>query len=149
MGYHIILEVKCQVLPEYIDFIKNQYMREDDEDEENTINPLYEEFLEIWKQLEIGDYFYNYHLEGDIFTFRIEKKPHRHKKGSDISYGNLEEDYMRLLHEIIVPITRNIIECMIEHDDFGLEPTYYKDGELRGKVRHIATCPNCRTKIYK
>jgi len=147
MGYHIILEVKCQVLPEYFDFVKKEYMRKyddncSDNEEEEIINPLYEELIEICSQLKIGNYFYTYSLTDDIFWFRIEKKPHRHS-------GYLQEDYMRLLHEIIVPITRNIIECVIEHDDYDLPSTYYKDQELRGQVQHIATCPNCNTKIYK
>lgn len=155
MGYHIILEVKCQVLPEYIDFIKKEYMREDngynsdDEgEEEELINPLYEEIVEIWEQLKIGDNFYKYDLKEEIFTFRIEKKPYKHSQEAG-NYRDLQDDYMRLLYEIIVPITRNIIVCVIEHDDYDLPETYYKDEELRGKVQHIATCPNCRTKIYK
>lgn len=190
MGYHIILEVKCQVLPEYIDFIKKEYMCEDtsydyipnfldddirsydsDYDEKmeakekekakcelekrmakerkfKDINPLYEEIVEIWEQLKIGDNFYKYDLKEDIFTFRIEKKPYKHSQEAG-NYRDLQDDYMRLLYEIIVPITRNIIECVIEHDDYDLPETYYKDEELRGKVQHIATCPNCNTKIYK
>lgn len=39
MGYHIILQVKCQILPEYIPFIRDGYLRRDN----RTIEETYEE----------------------------------------------------------------------------------------------------------
>jgi hypothetical protein len=148
MGYHIILDVICDLLPEYINFIKNQYIlknnddNDDDEDDEVPMDPMYIPFLKIWESLEIGNYFYEYKLEGQRFSFRIEKKPHRHS-------GNLEEDYIKFMENIIVPISFIVRHCSIEHDDYDLRSTSYTDSELRKTKKLIAFCQNCNTKIYE
>jgi hypothetical protein len=126
MGYHIILNATCELLPEYIDFIKNQYILKDSEDEEDEfpMDPIYIPFLKIWNSLEIGNYFYEYKLEDQRFSFRIEKKPHRHS-------GNLEDDYIKFMENIIVPISTIVRYCSIEHDDYDLRSTSYTDAKQR------------------
>jgi hypothetical protein len=34
MGYHIILNLKCQLLPEFIPFIRDKYLRNGDESDD-------------------------------------------------------------------------------------------------------------------
>jgi superfamily I DNA and/or RNA helicase len=44
---------------------------------------------------------------------------------------DLKQDYERILKDIIVPITSEIISCNVESDDFGDMIWYYSDSELR------------------
>ena len=63
MGWHYILTFTCKVLPDYVDFIKNEYLRKcypdeydstneyDSIDDNNTSKPFdkYTYLIDIWK----------------------------------------------------------------------------------------------------
>jgi len=122
MGYHIILYVKCQLLPEYIPFIREKYLRKEDS---QTVPSAYRHLLQIWKQLDIGSSFYGYDLSTDgVFTCHIEKKPYSHR-------GDLWEDYEEFLKHIIVPISSEILSCTISEDDMTMREEIYTDAQLR------------------
>jgi hypothetical protein len=141
MGWHYILRCKCNVLPEFIPFIENEYMvklnhkdidkiegQELEEDEKdniyNTLSQKYKNLIDIWKKLNIGYCFYKYSLQGSQFSFEICKKVNRHE-------GDLQKDYETFLRDIIVYITDEISECTIESDDFGDFTWHYTDTQLR------------------
>jgi hypothetical protein len=158
MGYHIILYCKCRVKPEFIDFIKSDYFCDeydnDDEyedindykcdiysdddtpDKYNNIPIVYKDLFASWRETRIGRHFYKFDLSDNIFTFRIEKKPHRHNG------DHLQDDYMRLMVNIIAPITEEILKCIIEHDDFGCEKYEYTDRYIR---RYVVRSPLKKT----
>lgn len=171
MGWHYILRFTCKVLPEYIQFIENEYMQTQykvDEDEleniflkqlyyhygpdyldSNEVNEKidkwkeerkqekeiqtaeynllpkkYKNLLDIWNSLDIGNHFYDYNLNGDIFYCKISKKVNSHK-------GDLRDDYKTFLKDIIVHISSEIESCQIESDDYGDQIWHYTDSELR------------------
>jgi hypothetical protein len=134
MGWHYILFLKCQLLPEYIDFIKHRYMlREfaDSSDESDgetmceTIPPNYRRLLDYWSRLNIDPSCYNYDLKpSGEFICHFEKKVGRYR-------GDLWKAYEEFLKHIIVPITSEITECRIEEDDMGCQCEVYTDAQLR------------------
>jgi hypothetical protein len=149
MGWHYILTFTCKLLPDYVDFIKNEYLRkcypdeyDSNNDYKDTSKPFnkYTYLIDIWKSLDIGNYFYEYKLTDDIFHCKISKKVNRHS-------GDLMDAYKEFLHNIIVHITSEITFCTIESDDFGDFEYNYTDNELRNipfkltdkikKVEHI------------
>lgn len=152
MGWHYILRVKCKILPDYIQFIEKEYLRnfiEYDDDynseferasiekklEQNmivyeTIPKSYKDLLDIWNKLHLSDRFYEYELTGDIFFCHLSKKVTWHQ-------GDLYKDYKTFLEDIIVHISSEIIECEIESDDMGDVITKYSDAELRNIHFHL------------
>jgi hypothetical protein len=132
MGYHIILNCSAKIKPEYMDFIQKEYMYKvyDNEDLEDTIPEQFRDLYRTWRDLYITTEdchnFHEYTLEGDIFSFRIEKKPYRHGHWRD-----LENDYRCCMKYVIAPMSSEILNCVIEHDDFGFQPHDYTDEEIR------------------
>lgn len=151
MGWHYGLFLKCKLLPEYIDFIKGDYLRreylrrdciyideaddyedeaDDDEicDEDDTKHnpPHYRRLLDYWNRLNIDPNWYKYDLtsSSNEFTCKLEKKVTNHK-------GDLWKAYEEFLKHIIVPITSEITECFIEEDDWSFRCEVYTDAQLR------------------
>jgi len=176
MGWHYILNLECRILPEHIDFIRNEYLRKfnydyqryspsfyrdyyheydsdndsvkreskaerlaiiaDEKGEEEkgniettaiykTFNKFYRDLIDIWLTLDLN-HFYEYKLSDDgIFTCHIERKVNTYK-------GDLWQDYLTFVKDIIVPISSEITECVISSDDFGDRTQEYTDLELRG-----------------
>ena len=125
MGYHIILQVKCQILPEFLPFIKEKYLRKDTNDDGTVVPTNYAPLLRIWNRLAIGPSFYDYDLSADgVFTCHIEKKPYNHR-------GDLWTDYEEFLKHIIVPISSKILSCRISEDDVYMRDEVYTDSQLR------------------
>jgi hypothetical protein len=186
MGWHYILTVKCKILPEYLDFIEKEYMRElyyknedtmeylygpepdyydsydtssgsetetvkskrltkkekrnreieEDEERElqlyNSLSKFYRDLIDIWKASKIGNCFYEYKLNKDEFNFQLSKKVITHNSDCNMNFNrDLKQDYEKILKDIIVPITSEIISCNVESDDFGDMIWYYSDSELR------------------
>jgi hypothetical protein len=140
MGYHIILHVKCKLLPDYIPFIREKYLRKEDS---STAPNAYRHLLQIWNQLDIGQSFYEYDLTTDgVFTCHIEKKPYNHR-------GDLWEDYEEFLKHIIVPISSEIISCRIHEDDMAEREEIYTDSQLRNIQFRLGEWVDCIEHIYE
>ena len=137
MGWHYILTFKCEILPEYIPFIRAKYFQQFTDEgcfgEEDivardtaytTVSKAYRDLIDIWQELDIGSHFQEYDLEGSTFTCRISKK---------VSWqsGCLREAYEKFMKDIIVPMTSEISECSIKSDDFGDAQWLYSDSDLR------------------
>jgi hypothetical protein len=138
MGWHYILNFKCIVLPEYVDFIKTEHINRyyscdncvnkydcwHDPPPIEGISDDYQDLLDIWYRTGIGHHFYKYSIdESNIFTCKISKKVNWH-------VGDLWNDYMTFLKDIIVPISSKILECSIEDDDRCHKRGVYTDSEL-------------------
>jgi hypothetical protein len=136
MGWYYHLTLECQVLPEFYDFIRNEYLykytcAEYDYDQkeiapqEGEIPAHYEEFIKFWIESGIGQHFEDYTFsETGEFRCVLVKKVNRHP-------GDLETDYLYFVKKVLVPITSTISFCQIVSDDF-LEFTHqYKDSYLR------------------
>lgn len=147
MGWHYILTFKCKLLPEYIDFIKQDLLSQfggkffsaesDFEDPEedyekpsellNTYRSLpkrYRNLIKLWDSIGIDSYCGGYTLEEDQLTFQMSKKVSAH-------HGDLQADYVQFMKDIIVPISSEITECSVESDDYGCHTWYYTDSQLR------------------
>jgi hypothetical protein len=159
MGWHYILHVSCKLLPEYRDFIEQEYLqtfreREDydapyynsDSDSGSSetsdsqyssekafetrrtlytnASKFYRDLIDIWKTLDIASRFQEYSLQGYEFKCEISKLLRDHN-------GDLREDYVKFVKDILVPITSEITYCEIESDDCGDYRYYYTDTELR------------------
>ena len=110
MGYHIILELTCKLLLPHM------------------MTPAYFDLCDIWLRLGFDKYTFDaFKVEGDIFSCRLEKKPHLHPR-------NLEQDYLIFVKEVIVPISSVITECKISHDDYDFLDVSYTDEELRSDL---------------
>jgi hypothetical protein len=122
MGYHIILKLKAVIKSNYKDFIDCEFHN----DEIFKLNnPEYLELWDIWDSLFRDTGFYEYNLDDDFnFKLRMEIKPYNHS-------GYLPDDYIAFVKKIIIPISTQITECIISHDDYNIGPTYYTDAELR------------------
>ena len=144
MGYHIILQVTCQVLPEYIPFIREKYLRKDDEYEPDDSVPVsYRRLLQIWKRLDIGRSLHDYKLTEDrIFECHIEKKPYNHR-------GDLWTDYEEFLKHIIVPISSKILSCRIHEDDMMEREEVYTDAQLRNVQYRLGEWVDCVEHVYE
>jgi hypothetical protein len=86
----------------------------------------YKELVNIWNSLNIGNRFYGYTLEGNVFSCEISKKVNDHQ-------GDLEQTYLEFMHSIIVPITSEINGCVIISDDVWDFEHHYSDAELRSR----------------
>ena len=126
MGYHIILQVTCQVLPEFVPLIRERYLRgETDWEPDDSVPNSYKPFIRTWKRLAIGCSFGKHDITADgIFTCYIEKKPYNHR-------GDLWTDYEEFLKHIIVPISSKILSCTISEDDCTMREEVYTDAQLR------------------
>lgn len=94
------------------------------EKEYELLSKSYRDLVDIWVKLNIGCHFYEYTLKDEIFTCKISKKVTWHS-------GDLREEYLEFLHDIIVPISSEILSCEIESDDYGDMKWHYTDYELR------------------
>lgn len=137
MGWYYTLIVECKLLPEYVDYIRNEYMFDYDcydryykkrgiyLNEDESIPVKYRELLINWINTDIGCHWSEYKLKDETtFIFQLSKKVYRH-------VGDLWEEYLRFMRNVIVPITSNISKCIIESDDYGDRVEYYTDEELR------------------
>ncbi len=98
-----------------------------EEEREKTYEQLpknFRDLIDIWTHLDIGLHFYEYDIKGDEFTCKISKKVAWHK-------GDLKDDYLGFMKDIIVPISSEISFCEIESDDYGDMKWYYTDSQLR------------------
>jgi hypothetical protein len=144
MGWHYILSFRAKILPEFIPFVKKEWLMhtvpygdsdaefadEDLEKEVELLTKTEKDLIEIWKCLGIGRRFYKYSLEGDILECEISKKVTHHR-------GELRDDYESFLNDIIVPISSEIYNCRIESDDMGCGVWHYSDSELRNIGFHL------------
>ena len=140
MDWHCTLTFKCRLLPEFIDFIQNEYLEtlfdanylEESEKKEamdkeyNCLPATYKVLIDIWRELNIGINFYAYNLKDNEFFCQISKKIICHK-------GDLHDDYEKFMKEIIVFISSEILFCRIQTDDFGNIIWDYSDDELRNR----------------
>ncbi len=123
--------------PSYSYFVEEEAERLREEDrhrrykEEEERQKAYEllsknfrDLIDIWTRLNIGLHFYEYDIKGDEFTCKISKKVTWHK-------GDLKDDYLEFMKDIIVPISSEISFCEIESDDYGDMKWYYTDSQLR------------------
>jgi len=98
MGWYYTLTLTCKILPECIDFIKNEYLQifADDEDfsQDNnktrkvydSLSKSYRDLIDCWTALHIGHRFREYKLDTDgTFFCEIAKKVTSHS-------GDLKED---------------------------------------------------------
>lgn len=97
---------------------------ENREKEYNLLSKSYKDLIDIWTNLDIGCHFYEYELKGSEFFCKISKKVNWHS-------GDLKDDYLTFLKDIIIPITSEITDCNIESDDYGDMEWDYTDSELR------------------
>lgn len=157
MGWHYILEFKCIVLPEYVDFIKTEHINRyyscdscvnkydcwHDPPPIEGISDDYQELLDIWYRTGIGHHFYEYSIdESNVFKCKISKKVNKH-------IGDLWNDYMTFLKDIIVPISSKIIDCTIQEDDWNNKFEIYTDSELRGIPFDVNNMIKSFKHIYK
>jgi hypothetical protein len=137
MGWHFIVSASCQILPEFIPFIENEYLLNFQsykdiihKKEYDTLSKSYRDFIEIWTKLAIENGFTEYTLTGNLFEFELSKKVTSHS-------GDLWSDYVKFLKDILVPMSSVITECQIESDDNGDRVQYYSDNELRNIPFHL------------
>jgi hypothetical protein len=98
--------------------------KENREKEYNLLSKPYKDLIDIWTNLDIGLHFYKYELKGSDFFCQISKKVNWHS-------GDLQDDYLTFLKDIIVPISTEITDCNIESDDYGDMKWDYTDSQLR------------------
>ncbi len=125
MGYHIILRATIRINPDYNFLFQNGHDFFEDDFDSETLPTPFRELIEIWQSTGIGLNFYEWEFHNDIFKFEIQKKPYRHT-------GDLEEDYRKFMKKFILPISRRIESCEIEHDDYGCGHYYYTEEDVRG-----------------
>ncbi len=155
MGWHYILRFSCKVKPEYIEFVRGEYLRDlCDERDDPSYLPKYGEALQYalevaeageaeraatyeglsgdwrglidcWRATGIGAHFYEYDLAADG-VFTCEIS-----KKVNWHRGDLRDAYLVFLRDVIVHISSVILNCEIESDDYGDAHWYYTDSELR------------------
>ncbi len=130
-----------------------QRQQKEEEEREKTYELLpknFKDLIDIWTHLNIGVHFYEYKLEGNAFSCQISKRVNCHR-------GDLKDDYLDFMKDIIVPITSEISHCEIESDDYGPMKWYYTDSQLRNirfnlqdKIKSIEHIYNeDKTEIYE
>ncbi len=98
---------------------KNEFV----EKEYPNLPKSYKDIITIWKNLKIGYQFRKYEFDGNIFECKISK--------IESSYNeNLKESYQIFLHDILVYITSEILECVIDTDSYWGK-IHYTDSQLR------------------
>ena len=127
MGYHIILTLEASIKEKYIDFINCRFDHDEIREKNNAeYMTLYDE----WTKIGLGTHFNEYEIDSENnFKLKMTIKPYDHS-------GNLEEDYILFVKNVIVPISDVITHCETEHDDYGRGWTHYSDDELR-EIRYI------------
>jgi len=178
MGWHYILHLRCVLLPEYVDFMKEKklsyfsiidenigisgkmcdWVWEEVQEEENdsekvrqekrahnqhiqevrasmkmqideqevayhALSKTFQDLVDIWRLLDI-DHFYQYSVKEGVFSCEISIKVTEYE-------GDLRKAYETFLKDVIVPMTSEILTCVIESDDFGDARYVYSDAELR------------------
>lgn len=131
MGWHFILDFSCRLLPEYVEFVKENYFEvEPYSDKYDSLPRPYREFIDIWSCLDLDGYLQNATLNEEkggaiIYSSSMCKKVTSH-------LGDLWEDYEIFMKQIIVPMSSVVLSCTIESDDYGDRTVAYTDGQLRG-----------------
>jgi hypothetical protein len=133
MGWYLILNITCTILPEFISFIENGYLqttvddweKEDKQKEYENLPKSYKDIIDTWKGLGLGCSInsYNNNKDGLICEFEIEKKVTTYN-------GDLRDAYLEFLQNIIVYISSEISKCSI-YDDSSDITRDYTDLELR------------------
>jgi hypothetical protein len=141
MGWHYILTIKCKILPEYIDFIKSDYLRGVMEYYSDNDNKTFVELSKIAHIL-IGNVLpvYKYSMDADgVFVYQISKRVNQHcHRGGCVGLHN---DYLTFMRDVIVPISSEIMTCTIESDDYGQYMWKYTDFQLRHKFARYLLVP--------
>ena len=158
MGWHYELNFTCTLLPEFYDFIESECIfnthnrcdtcmdiQENPKCECNTLEnydklpKIYRDLVDIWRKLEIGNRYreYSFRRATGVFKCNITKKVTSHK-------GNLWDDLLLFMKDIIVPISSHISYCNLSSDDYGDISRDYTDNELRdihfdlkSQIKHI------------
>ena len=130
MGWHYILHLRCVLLPEYVEFMKEEKLSyfsagySDSQDAEYGALPKqFQDIVDIWRTLDI-DSFYEYSVTDNVFSCGISIKVNRYS-------GYLQKAYETFLKDVIVPMTSEILECEIESDEYGDARYVYSDAQLR------------------
>ena len=134
MGWYFELNLKCTILPEFVEFIKQRYLFDMDYAYKHKYKIIYDglsksfkDLIDIWINLDISSFYeYVFDESSSLFTCQIRKKVTSHT-------GDLWKEYKLFLKEIIVPISSFIHECNIESDDWDCRSEVYTDMELRGQ----------------
>lgn len=105
-------------------YLEKELKLEQREKEYELLSKSYKDLIDIWTDLDIGKHFYEYDLKDSTFSCKISKKVNWHS-------GDLKDDYLTFLKDIIVHISSEIIECEIESDDYGDMTWDYTDSQLR------------------
>jgi hypothetical protein len=122
MVYHIFLIVNFIVKDKYKSFI-NFLNPFDDTDYEVT--PDKKCIQDLFFEIRDSNHFHKFGFveDSDEYEIIIEQKPYRNQ-------GNIENDYMKFIKDILVPLTTKITYCSIQR--YGcFEPTIYTDYQLR------------------
>lgn len=134
MGWYLILNCSCTILPEFVPFIEKGYLqisgnmweKEDKQIEYEALPKSYRDIIDIWKELELWCSINSYNNKGDLICeFEITKKVNSYS-------GDLRGAYLVFLKDIIIHITSEISQCSI-YDDSSDITRSYTDSELRGK----------------
>lgn len=130
MSWNYLLRLKCILLPEYIDFMKDNRLSyfyettvDEQESEYQALPKRLQDLVDIFKPLHIH-HFINYSVEGNLLSFTL-------SNDQDTPSYQVIESYETFLHDIIVPITSEILECVIEPDDYRYTTFHYSDAQLR------------------
>lgn len=167
MGWHYILEVSCVIRPEFLDFFKRNYIEMFAEYEDiytkepvpcectdsatcfchnvpayAQISKAYRDLVDIWISLGIGRYTSEYCVKDATLRFEITKKVTRHR-------GDLWQDMLSFVKDILVPATTEITRCKLSSDDYGDTTREYTDLELRGGRLDLASLVRCVEHVWE
>jgi hypothetical protein len=132
------------------EFVKEYMEEKEKKQKEYELLPMnYKVLIDIWSDLDIGNNFYIYSLDGNEFSCQI----YRYK---NINNGNLKDKYEEFMKNIIVSISPDITYCNISSDNYDYSDYCYSDFELRGfkfnlydKIKYIEHIYNEeKTEIY-
>lgn len=128
MGWYYTLEFTFKVLPEYLEFVKENYFEiEIYSDKYETLPEIYKNMIDTWTFLELNGFMTRPNLENkdeNIYSSQIHKKVNSHR-------GYLWKDFHIFMKEILVQISSVILNCTIEDDLHGSDIRHYTDEELR------------------
>lgn len=168
MGWHFILEVNCVLRPEFVDFFKKDYIEMFAEYEDiytkepipckctdsalcfcqnvsayTQLSKAYRDLVDIWISLGIGRYISLYWVKEDSrLRLEITKKVTRHR-------GDLWEDLLAFVKDILVPATTEITGCKLSSDDYGDTTREYTDLELRGGRLDLTSLVRCVEHVWE
>lgn len=133
MGWYLILNCSCTILPEFIPFIEKGYLqisaeeweKDDKQKEYESLPKSYRDIIDIWNELELSYCIDRYELFDSQFKCGMTKKVNSYR-------GDLRGAYLVFLKDIIVHISSEISQCSI-YDDSSDITRSYTDSELRGK----------------